>query len=60
MSDMEQRMIDRLMQNIGQLQQTLHQQNETIDKQFSTILHLEEQIREYQNMDKRKMIKGGL
>lgn len=58
MSDMEQRTIDRLMQNIDHLQQTLHQQNETIDKQFSTILHLEQEIREYQNMDKVKRIKG--
>mgnify|MGYP001018318982 CR=1 FL=1 len=53
MSDMEQRTIDRLMQ-------VINRQNETIDKQFSTILHLEEQIREYQNMNKTKMIKGGL
>lgn len=56
MSDMEQRTIDRLMQNIEQLQQTLHQQNETIDKQFSTILHLEEQIRGYQKIGEYKRI----
>lgn len=49
MSDMEQRTIDRLMQ-------VINRQNETIDKQFSTILHLEEQIREYQKIGECKRI----
>ena len=48
---MEQLAIDRLMQ-------VIHRQNETLDRQFTTILHLEQEIIEYQNMNKSKMIKG--
>ena len=40
------------------LNRALHETNEIIDKQYSTILHLEQEIIEYQNMDKVKRIKG--
>ena len=42
------------------LYRALHEANEIIDKQYSTILHLEQEIIEYQNMNKRKMIKDGV
>jgi hypothetical protein len=44
MSNMEQLAIDRLMQ-------VIHRQNETIDSQYTTILHLEEKIRQYEKME---------
>ena len=40
------------------LYRALHEANEIIDKQYSTILHLEQEIIEYQNMNKVKKIKG--
>ena len=50
------------MQNeeIEILNRALHEANEIIDKQYSTILHLEQEIIEYQNMNKRKILKGVL
>lgn len=50
------------MQNeeIERLCHALHEANEIIDKQYSTILHLEQEIIEYQNMNKRKIVKGVL
>lgn len=37
---------------IGILVKALHGANETIDRQYSTILHLEQQIMEYESMNR--------
>ena len=43
-------------QALQRMEDIVHQQNLVIDKQYSTIMHLEEKIREYENMSKAKRL----